>query len=532
MKKYIALLQIFTLLLLWVPQLVSAQNEGVNGTVDVRIMAHATSTSPFEYIGIRFTTTGELPLDMTGFTISDEVGVQYTFSTFLLEGESEVLLCQNNAPAVASGICDLFLSGGSVWNNDNDTFILRDQDGLDLFILPYTNPGAETEVVGTFEVDYPVPVVAHIVIENPPEDDLVYNEVEQFVTIYTDDDDTNGEVLDWLIRRDDCENGPIVMSSTTVATSTYAYSAPQLSVDVDTTVLPNGQYCFVVARVVPDDRDNLRTYRKFVVARYTEPLYRVSGRIYEDVNGNGRYEESVDTPIPDRLVTMQRVGEMDFLATTTDSTGMYQFDTEAGEWVVHDVLPTEWLQTAVFDGSEVVYSAPWAMATTSPVACSALLVPTDVDGAIVSQSCDFLSTRKGGKESTTDNPRSHGDGTKVALPKTPTPKVLGVGTSTASCGRYLSSYLGPQWANAAFEVQKLQLFLTAEGWYTPLTGRYDEQTIAHVKALQNRERETILRPWLLASLSDALTPTGVVYKTTRAYINNKICAGSDTYTLP
>jgi hypothetical protein len=38
MKKYIALLQIFTLLLLWVPQLVSAQNEGVNGTVDVRIM--------------------------------------------------------------------------------------------------------------------------------------------------------------------------------------------------------------------------------------------------------------------------------------------------------------------------------------------------------------------------------------------------------------------------------------------------------------------------------------------------------------
>jgi hypothetical protein len=155
MKKYIALLQIFTLLLLWVPQLVSAQNEGVNGTVDVRIMAHATSTSPFEYIGIRFTTTGELPLDMTGFTISDEVGVQYTFSTFLLEGESEVLLCQNNAPALASGICDLFLSGSSVWNNDKDTLILRDQDGHDLFVLPYTTPGAETEVIGTFEVDYP-----------------------------------------------------------------------------------------------------------------------------------------------------------------------------------------------------------------------------------------------------------------------------------------------------------------------------------------------------------------------------------------
>lgn len=59
----------------------------------------------------------------------------------------------------------------------------------------------------------------------------------------------------------------------------------------------------------------------------------------------------------------------------------------------------------------------------------------------------------------------------------PTPQVLGVATTTvettdspSTCGMYLNDYLRMGQENDAWEVMKLQIFLTAQGMFTPMTG--------------------------------------------------------------
>lgn len=101
-------------------------------------------------------------------------------------------------------------------------------------------------------------------------------------------------------------------------------------------------------------------------------------------------------------------------------------------------------------------------------------------------------------------------------------RVLGAATSTNVCdGMFITSYMRMGQDNPVEQVYRLQVFLTVLGLQTPLTGIFDAATDAAVRAFQSRYVNDVLSPW---GITD---PTGYVFKTTRAKINNMVCPGSE-----
>ena len=89
-----------------------------------------------------------------------------------------------------------------------------------------------------------------------------------------------------------------------------------------------------------------------------------------------------------------------------------------------------------------------------------------------------------------------------------------------TCEPYLTDNLVIGADNNGFEVLKLQLFLTWYGFYTPLTGVFDELVAGQVKSFQWQERTQIAEPSLQQGF-----PTGNVREYTREFINSYICTG-------
>jgi peptidoglycan hydrolase-like protein with peptidoglycan-binding domain len=122
---------------------------------------------------------------------------------------------------------------------------------------------------------------------------------------------------------------------------------------------------------------------------------------------------------------------------------------------------------------------------------------------------------------------SHHGGTQTQLFNTaPVAKVLGAATSTvttapACSGMYLTDYMRKGKANNPEQVKKLQAFLAEQGIATPVTGFFGDLTEASVKTFQAKYAAEVLTPWKLTE------PTGYVFKTTRAKINNMVCPGSE-----
>jgi peptidoglycan hydrolase-like protein with peptidoglycan-binding domain len=108
---------------------------------------------------------------------------------------------------------------------------------------------------------------------------------------------------------------------------------------------------------------------------------------------------------------------------------------------------------------------------------------------------------------------------------TPAPQVLGAATTTpatACTGMYLNDYMRKGMANNSEQVMKLQTFLSEQGFFTMApTGYFGDITEAAVKAFQAKYAADILTPW------GETQPTGYVFKTTRAKINNIKCPGSE-----
>lgn len=103
----------------------------------------------------------------------------------------------------------------------------------------------------------------------------------------------------------------------------------------------------------------------------------------------------------------------------------------------------------------------------------------------------------------------------------------GMGGSEDVCSAMITEYIGRNRGNSASEVRKLQVVLNQLlGTNVPLTGVFDDQTENAVRALQVREGEIILRPWVQAGRMTAPVSTGYVYKTTRWYLNNQLCPTS------
>ena len=111
---------------------------------------------------------------------------------------------------------------------------------------------------------------------------------------------------------------------------------------------------------------------------------------------------------------------------------------------------------------------------------------------------------------------------------TPQGEVLGVSTSTEplTCGEYLTltNSLGKKYLKEGIRNDKdavilLQKFLNEQlGLSLPVTGYFGPLTTKAVKTFQLLHKDTVLTPWGLTN------PTGIVYKTTIARINNLKCS--------
>lgn len=110
---------------------------------------------------------------------------------------------------------------------------------------------------------------------------------------------------------------------------------------------------------------------------------------------------------------------------------------------------------------------------------------------------------------------------------TPAPLVLGASTTTAdvaeACsGKYITDYMRRGMANNAEQVTKLQTFLAEQGMFAVApTGFFGPVTEASVNSFQVKYATDILTPW------NETLPTGYVFKTTRAKINNIKCLASE-----
>ena len=177
-------------------------------------------------------------------------------------------------------------------------------------------------------------------------------------------------------------------------------------------------------------------------------------------------------------------------------------DTEDGD-ITGDIVTVDPVDTSVADTYTVTYNV------------------TDSDGAAADE-----VTRTVVVENTTSG--SGGGGwIPTNTTTTPIPQVLGA--TIAKCAAetpLLTDYMRRGSDNDPFQVLFLQLFLWSEGaGNIALTGAYDAVTEAAVRAYQEEHRQAILTPWETAGYGPLTAGTGIVYQTTRAFINNQFCAG-------
>jgi len=78
-----------------------------------------------EYIVIE--NTGNIPVDLTGWTVSDEANHRYLFPSFVLKAKAAVTLRTGVGRNTESEI--FWGSRGPIWNNDGDTIFMRDTEG-------------------------------------------------------------------------------------------------------------------------------------------------------------------------------------------------------------------------------------------------------------------------------------------------------------------------------------------------------------------------------------------------------------------
>lgn len=100
-------------------------------------------------------------------------------------------------------------------------------------------------------------------------------------------------------------------------------------------------------------------------------------------------------------------------------------------------------------------------------------------------------------------------------------------TIPGACVPYLTKYMYRGANNDPEQVMKLQQFLNSfNGAGLPVTGFFGVLTEQAVNNLQAKYASSILKPWVDAGLMNPEAPTGMVYKTTLAFINSAKCGGT------
>jgi len=164
-------------------------------------------------------------------------------------------------------------------------------------------------------------------------------------------------------------------------------------------------------------------------------------------------------------------------------------------------------------------------------------VTPDGDGCYAIDDLEGIETGKDFWNQEEEESNNSGDGggssSGTRVTPSPTPEVLGAAISASErCGVYLLDYMRIGQENSPYEVMKLQAFLVGQGYFNvSINGVFDSATNEAVHALQTKATDEILVPWdeEAGIFPSQQSSTGYVYKTTRWYINNIVCPGSEQF---
>jgi len=380
------------------------------------------------------------------------------------------------------------------------------------------------------------PATSSLTIDNPAVNGSVLVGSHTFAATYKDFDADVDEVF-WSIRADNCNSANHVVGNVpglTQGASTFDSVTGAFAATVDMSTWTNGQYCLVVNpredAGAPDERETrLFTLENEVVTNPENPTtFRISGVKWDDVNGDGLIDQSIETP----EATLN--GWTIFLAESgsgaapqevmTSGAGEYFFEVGPGTWIVTEETRDDWIQTGQYMNGD-------AVSTESNDFGSCVFTIAE-DAVVEFYTCSFGNQERVDE---TENPpeptrrsSSGGGSTRIERVAQPTPLVLGATTDAPQFCPFLFDFMQMGAENDATEVMKLQLFLNVfrsvyGGVENPVTGTFGVTTDANVKTFQEFYRSDVLDPWYNQGIVPHNRPTGFVYKTTLWKINSMVC---------
>ncbi len=294
---------------------------------------------------------------------------------------------------------------------------------------------------------------------------------------------------------------------------TFEFGKKAVVLDMFTTVAP---YIPLLTPIVDSNTCDFGNAER----EYEESYYTISGYKWNDVDGDGFWDDS-EQGLPNWVITATN-GEDELTATTTES-GYYSFRVPMGAWSVSETQQTGWTQTglreygeSVDEGSNCTFLVGY-----KPMYEESAFARSEMSSRYT---CDFGNQQQVVTTPTDDSsPRT---GTRTRGGNRPQGQVLG---ATTQCGLYLNDYMQAATENNPYQVMKLQVFLTLQGFFTPLTMVFDATTTANVKKFQEKYASEIITPWYERGIVPHTRPTGFVYKTTRWKINDIMCPGIEAY---
>ncbi|MEY3784521.1 MAG: hypothetical protein RLZZ230_843 [Candidatus Parcubacteria bacterium] len=243
--------------------------------------------------------------------------------------------------------------------------------------------------------------------------------------------------------------------------------------------------------------------------KIVEEKYRIEGFKY-------KIDNESESPLANWTVNLKNSDGKIITSTTTDVSGYYYFEVEAGSYKVYESMQTEWNQVKVLRDD-------YQTETEGEGYCAFDIPVSETD-----YTCDFYNQYVGiSSPEQTIEKKGHNQSTGTRI-KRPAPKVLGASTSN-TCP-LIKEYMQKGWNNNPFEVTKLQMFLnsfkdTYGGVENPITGFFGPVTKANVETFQKSYSVDVLNPWFDKGIVPHSRPTGFVYKTTMWKINSIVCAG-------
>lgn len=342
-------------------------------------------------------------------------------------------------------------------------------------------------------------------ITNPTLNQTVSGTVN-FTATYDDNDEINDDAVQWAVRKNSCISGTVagnVDGFSDVAT----WNGMNFNYSLDTTLLENGNYCFVFNPTDDAGENNVRETLNFSINNTIIPetgTLIVKKVVVNNDNGTlgaGDFSFSINTN--EEFYSFIEDEENNLLGekTITLIPGIYSvIENNVANYAPSysncsnlEIIAGETI-TCTITNDDFVHSGGGSGFTGTP---------SSNTGSVLGASTENTTT-----EEKTEEPKTEG-------------KVLGETT----CTPYLTSFMKLGEKNDVAQVKLLQTFLNENlGLSLKLDGIYGVSTKNAVIKFQEKYKADVLDPWIPFGLTNG-KGTGSVYKTTLWKINSLKCEG-------